>query len=69
MFPTITAFVPIHTSLPIVGEPSLFPRFSLPMVTPVAILTFLPITASGFIISLPKCPIYKPSPILVRAGI
>ena len=39
------------------------------MVTPVAILMFLPSLASGLIIIRPRCPIYKPSPILVLAGI
>ena len=56
IFPTITAFVPIQQLSPIVGAPALFPRFSCPIVTPVAILLFFPITAFGLIIIRPECP-------------
>ena len=43
IFPTITALVPIQQLSPIFGTPALFPRFSCPIVTPVAILLFFPI--------------------------
>ena len=66
ILPTITALVPIHTSLPIIGVPFLLPLFSCPIVTPTAILQLSPIIALGFIITGPLWPIYNPLPIFVE---
>ena len=51
------------------GAPSRLPRFSLPIVTPVAILQLRPIFAFVLIMIGPLCPIKNPSPISVFAGI
>ena len=53
MLPTITAFVPIQQLSPIIGVPFRLPRFSRPMVTPVARLIFFPKTAAELIMIRP----------------
>ena len=37
--PIIAELIPIHTQLPIIRAPFLFPRFSLPMTTPLCYIT------------------------------
>ena len=54
--PTITALAPIQTSLPILGTPMDFPLLVCPMVTPCAMLQFLPMMVLGLITNAPQCP-------------
>ena len=57
IFPIKIEFAPIQTLFPITGVPFLFPLFSCPITTPVAILQLSPILTLGLIIILPSCPI------------
>ena len=64
ILPTIVAFMPIQTSLPMVGAPFRVPLLDWPIVAPLWILIFLPNVASGLIVMQKGCPIYRPGPIL-----
>ncbi len=65
IFPTIAAFIPIQTLLPIVGTPLRLPLFVCPITTPLCILQLHPIFALGLIVILYACPKYKPPPNLI----
>ena len=56
ILPTITAFYLIQTSFPISGTPSFLPRLACAMVTPCAMLQFLPILVFGLMTTVPQCP-------------
>src|SRR5690606_28372311 len=56
IFPTRTALGPIQTSFPMMGTPSFFPRLACAIVTPCAILQFLPILVFGLMTTAPQCP-------------
>lgn len=64
ILPTNVAFIPIQTSLPIVGTPFRVPLLDWPIVAPLWMLMFLPNCAFGLMVMQKGCPKYNPGPIL-----